>query len=146
LIALQAMTDIPSGLSVAITPQPKVTVDAYRVDDVLKPIDVLCEQWKEQAFDWPPTGATPIYRGMKQREGAALPGGPPVMTDAVQMLDRVLASSPREHMFIVVWYVHGGSISQKGHRLGISRSQMYIEHKATLGYLRGRLHSQGLNV
>jgi hypothetical protein len=127
-------------------PRVDINVDTYRIDDVLKGVDRLCDRWKDEAFDWPPSGATPIYRGMKQREGAALPGGPALMSDEVSMLDTVLARSPREHLFVVVWYVQGGSIAQKGARLGISRAQMYIEHKAVLGYLRGHLHARGLQI
>lgn len=141
-----AITCMPSGLVDVALPKPRVTVEIYRIDDVLKPVDELCEMWKEQAFDWPPSGATPIYRGMKQAEGAALPSGPTQMSDAVQTLDRVLAAAPRERLFVIVWYTQGGSIAQKGHRIGISRAQMYIEHKAILGYLRGHLHARGLQV
>lgn len=141
MIAISAM---PSGFGVA---HPKPDVEVYRIDDVLKPVDTLCELWKEQAFDWPPSGATPIYRAMKEAEvGASLPSGPPQISDNVQTLDRVLASSPRERLFVIVWYVHGGSIRQKAGRLGISRAQMYIEHKTVLGYLRGHLHARGLTI
>lgn len=118
----------------------------YRIADDLKPVDRLCDRWKEQAWDWPPGGGTPIYRAMKEAEGAGLPGGFRQMSDDVLALDGILARSPHHRAFVVIWYVQGGSIEQKGRRLRISRSQMYKEHAKVMSYLQGRLHAAGVKV
>src|SRR3954471_22585783 len=58
--------------------------------DELRPVDNLCDRWAKQAFDWPARRSNPIYRLIKQAEGAALPTGPDPMDDDVAILDKVI--------------------------------------------------------
>lgn len=110
-------------------------------------MDDLCHRWSQQAFDRPVYAANPIYWMMKQAEGAALPGGEEVMQDDVLALDGVIQRSHEAvYALMYVWYCTGGSVEQKGARLGKSRSAFYSDWRTYLAYLRGRLHHLGVHV
>lgn len=110
-------------------------------------MDDLCSRWAQQAFDWEPRKANPIYYMMKQAEGAPLPGGEEVMTDDVLALDGCIRRSHESvYALLYVWYCTGGSIQQKASRLNKSRSAFYSDWRCYLAYLRGRLHHLGIKV
>lgn len=118
-----------------------------RLDDDLKGMDGLCQRWAREAFDWEKRCANPIYRAMKEREGAALPTGEERMSYEVGILCDVLASADERYNAVVeVWYTQGGSVKQKAGRLGTNRTDLYSQWRRTLEYLRGRLHAEGVEV
>lgn len=124
-----------------------MAVEGYRLDDSLKGVDELCARWAREAWDWPPRAANPIYRAMKQREGASLPGGPEVMSHDVEILCRILANAePRYYAVVTVWYIRRDPVMVKARRLGTNRTDLYSMWRRTLEYLRGRLHAEGVNV
>lgn len=121
-------------------------VDAGLPTD-LRPMDELCVRWSQQAFDWEPRRANPIYWMMKQAEGAPLPGGEEVMNDDVLALDGAIRRSHEAvYALLYVWYCTGGSVEQKAARLRKSRSAFYSDWRCYLAYLRGRLHHLGIKV
>ena len=121
-------------------------VDAGLPTD-LGPMDQLCVRWSQQAFDWEPRRANPIYWMMKQAEGAPLPGGEEVMSEEVLALDGCIRKSHvAVYALMYVWYCTGGSVEQKAARLNKSRSALYSDWRTYLAYLRGRLHHLGINV
>lgn len=111
-------------------------------DDVtdVRDMDRLAVRWSQQAFEWAGRRANPIYRGMKEREGAVHPGPPRPMDDDVLEFDQALAHSHRAvYAFLYVWYCEGGSIEQKAERLGLGRTAIYERHRCYLSYLRGQI-------
>lgn len=118
-----------------------------RIDEELRGIDALCARWATEAWDWPSPQKSPIYRGMREREGAAAPGSPPQISDESMLLDRVLAHSDRRYYALVtVWYVYTGSVTVKAKRLHTNRTDLYHRWRRTLEYLKGRLHGLGLTI
>lgn len=123
-----------------------VAVDSGLPSD-LASMDDLCVRWSQQAFDWEPTHASPIYWMMKQAEGAPLPGGEEVMNEDVLALDGVIRRSHESvYALLYVWYCTGGSAEQKASRLNKGRSAFYNDWRCYLSYLRGRLHALGIKV
>lgn len=114
----------------------------------LRGVDALCQRWVQEAWDYQGGPAHPIWRAMREREGAALPGGEPTMSTEVSVLDRILArSEERYKACVTVWYVdRHESIVSKARKLGTSRTELYALWRRTLEYLRGRLHAEGVNV
>lgn len=114
----------------------------------LKPTDALCHRWSREAWDWPPTNANPIYRGMRQREGAPQPGPPPKMSDEVSRLDRILARlDERDFLLVKVVYCQGGSMEQKAGRIGLAdRRRIYERLNDVLREIRGALREHGVRV
>jgi hypothetical protein len=113
----------------------------------LKNMDELCARWSQQAFDWEPGHANPIYWMMKQAEGAPLPSGEEVMQDDVLALDGCIRRSHESvYALIYVWYCTGGSVEQKASRLNKGRSAFYADWRCYLAYLRGQLHALGVMV
>jgi hypothetical protein len=118
-----------------------------RVDPELQGVDALCARWAREAWDWPRREANPIYRAMREREGASLPGGPEAMSYEVGLLCEILAhSEPRYYALVKVWYVAHGTSDMRAKTLRISRSQLYSLWRRTLEYLRGRLHAEGVKI
>lgn len=117
----------------------------YRIAEELRATDELCRRWARFAWDWPVWGASPIYRGMRQRAGhmvANVAAAP--MPDDVEALARIIADSHgKVFALLSVWYCHGGTSDTKAKRLGISRRSIYYHHEATLIYLRARLRARG---
>jgi hypothetical protein len=110
-------------------------------------MDELCIRWSQQAFDWEPRKANPIYWMMRQAEGAPLPGGEEVMNDDVLALDGAIRRSHEAvYALLYVWYCTGGSVEQKASRLNLSRSVIYQHWREYLQYLRGRLHHLGIQL
>lgn len=118
-----------------------------RLDDNLKGVDELCARWAREAWDWPPRAVSPIYRAMKEREGAALPGGQSVMSHDVGVLCEILAKAePRYYSVVKVWYINRDPVMVKARRLNTNRTDLYVLWRRTLEYLRGRLHAEGVNI
>lgn len=116
----------------------------------LEPMHQLCERWATTAFDWVQRQSNPIYRAMRQAEGAALPSEPPPMADDVLALDGVLADCkinvPRIYLFVILCYTKSGTSDTRATRLGMSRAAFYVRWKETLSYLTGRLHAKGIDL
>lgn len=113
-----------------------------RSDDVtdVRDMERLAVRWSQQAFEWEGRKANPIYRGMREREGAVHPGPPRPMDDDVLEFDTAIAHShPAVYAFLYLWYCEGGSIEQKGERIGLSRTAMYEHHRWYLAYVRGQI-------
>lgn len=118
-----------------------------RIEPELRGIDALCARWANEVWDWVSGQKNPIYRGMREREGAAAPSGPPNVSDDAMLLDKVLAKSEARYFALVtVWYVQGGSSTQKAIRLHTNRTDLYARWRRTLEYLKGRLHGEGLDI
>lgn len=125
-----------------------VAVMARRIlDDNLRGVDELCDRWAREAGDWSRREVNPIWRAMREREGASLPGGETPMSDDVAALDRIIAhAEPRYRAVVEVWYKGGGTVSVKARRLGTNRTDLYGLWRRTLEYLRGRLHADGVTI
>ena len=118
-----------------------------RISEDLRGVDALCERWAREAWDWTKRETSPLYRAMREREGAAAPGGPPVMSHEVAVLDSILASSePRYLALVKTWYVSRDPVMVKARKLSVNRRKIYDLWRRTLEYLRGRLHAEGVNV
>lgn len=123
------------------------TVAEWTLNENLRGVDALCERWAREAFDYPGGNVSPLWRAMREREGASLPGGPEVMSNEVLVLDGILANAEERYRACVkVWYVSGGPIKTKAKRLGTNRTDLYSLWRRTLEYLRGRLHAEGVQV
>lgn len=116
----------------------------------LEPMHQLCERWAATAFDWEQLQSNPIYRAMRQAEGAALPTEPPPMADDVLALDGILADCriklPLVYKFVVVCYTKSGTSDTRASKFGMSRAAFYARWKETLSYLLGRLHTKGIDM
>ena len=116
----------------------------YPLPEDLKGMDELALRWSQQAFEWKQPNANPIYWAMREREGAALPGGePPPMDDDVLAFDRCVRNSHAAvFAFLKVWYCTGGSVDQKAKRIGLpNRGAMYKRRDVYLAELRGQLRA-----
>lgn len=124
-----------------------MAIERVQLDDSLKGVDQLCVRWAREAWDWPKREANPIYRAMREREGAALPGGQEVMSHDVGVLCDILAKAePRYYAVVKVWYTSNEAVVVKARKLGTNRTDLYVLWRRTLEYLRGRLHAEGVNV
>lgn len=118
-----------------------------RLDPILIGTDELCSRWAHDAYDYAGGQAGVLWKAMREREGASLPGGPDIIADDVVELDRILASSePRYLALVTVWYCQGGSVEQKAKRIHTDRANIYRLWHRTLEYLRGRLNAVGISV
>lgn len=111
----------------------------------LRSTDKLCDQWSRERRDTPPAIKCTLHNMALLKAGVVLEG-PFEMSEASLMVDRIYLSSPiREKAILEVWYGHGGSSQQKAKKLGISRASIYTYWRNCLWYVRGRLHTFGLD-
>jgi hypothetical protein len=124
-----------------------ITSGDSHLHENLRGVDALCSRWAHEAFDYAGGGAHPLWRLMRERAGASLPGGKEVMSNEVLILDGILANAePRYRSCVTVWYCEAGPIVSKAKRLGTNRTDLYATWRRTLEYLRGRLHAEGVDV
>ena len=116
----------------------------------LQPMDTLCERWAIGAWDWKQDATTPIYRLMKQAEGAGQPGFRQPMADDILSLGKVLAPERNEESkhwkMVCNVYVRRMSPDGLAAEMKISRSNFYIRLKETLSYLTGGMKMLGFQV
>lgn len=120
----------------------------FQLDPTLEGVNALCERWAEETWEYYSTGAVnPIYRLIREAEGAPLPSGLQGISNDTLALDQILATcEDRYRLLVVRWYRYDDSVDQKARKLGLSRAQLYQEWRRVLEYLRGRLHAMGINV
>jgi hypothetical protein len=120
---------------------------APSLEEDLRFVDLLCNQWAREAQEGEGRRSNALYRVIREREGAGSPGPPPAMSDNALALDVILAKSdPRYRALVVVWYCEGGSIAIKAKRLHTNRTDLYALWRRTLEYLKGRLHGVGIDT
>ena len=108
----------------------------------------------KQTAEGHPLSANAIARAMAEAEGAALPGGSPVLSDDVALVDRIIARAPfKTQRGIYIHYRSWTSADVKARRLArelslpnVSRATFYVEVKASLWYVTGALQNVGLDL
>lgn len=129
-------------------PAPPVKAHGgFQLPDELKPANALLELWAEQTADGHPLQANAIARAIAEAEGAALPGGSPVLSDDVALVDRIIARAPRKTQRVIYIHYRSWTTSDvKARRLArelslpnVSRATWYTEVKSALWYVTGAL-------
>jgi hypothetical protein len=113
----------------------------------LVPTDNLLDAWARDRWQGLGGGLHPLEVMRLLHEGVAL-GKERLSTDDILIIvDQTYLQSPaKTKALVTVWYQDRGAVISKAKRLGISRSALYIEWKATLHYFRGAFRTKGLHV
>lgn len=124
---------------------PDVATDR-QIDTALRKVDDLADRWAKYGDD---RGKRmhPLEAIQLMHDGAILGGGHIPMPDDIAAFDACFSAAPdRDRAVITVWYEQAGSAKQKAKRLGISRSQIYVELKVTLSHFRGWVRAKGIDI
>jgi len=108
--------------------------------------DQLLKRWGAGSRDRRGGSLHPLERLRMLRDGTVFsePVPPP---KEFEIIDNVLATcEPYTKNFIVLWYCEMQSVRVKATTLGYSKTQMYVEWRVQVSYVRGRLHARGLQV
>ena len=133
------------ALAISMRLAPEIENRTAAPDPRLKLVDQLADRWSRLGFEG--GRLHPLEAMRLMHDGAVLGGTSAPMADDVLAFDQEYAKAPtREKLVIDVWYCSGGSALQKAHRMHISRATLYLEWKAALSYMRGRLHGRGIAV
>lgn len=116
------------------------------LDPDLQPTDRLLDVWARDDRQGG-GGPHPLVTLALLHDGEVLGGAPLSPDDVMIVVDKAyLSSPPRVQAFLRVWYKSPDAAPTKARRLGISRSALYVEWKATLWFMRGSLRARGLHV
>jgi hypothetical protein len=113
----------------------------------LVPTDNLLDAWARDRWQGLGGGLHPLEVMRLLHEGVAL-GEEKLSTDDILIIvdQAYLRSPPKTKALVSVWYQDRGAVVTKAKRLGISRSALYTEWRATLHYFRGVFRTKGLKV
>jgi hypothetical protein len=119
---------------------------AVKLDPELTATDALLDAWSRDGKFGIGGGMHPLEVMRLLHEGEAL--SPQLSNDEVMIIvdQTVLRSPPRVKAFVTNWYKSNAPAQVKAHRLGISRSALYVEWKAVLWFMRGCFRSKGISV
>jgi hypothetical protein len=108
-----------------------------RMDPELLPTDRLLRRWAVSIGDGLPSDEW--QDNSKSRV-------PPLDEDTAVKVDQIILRSPeRTTRLVRLWYKSNQPAEIIAERVGVSRSAIFVQHKAALSYLRGRFHGVGID-
>jgi hypothetical protein len=71
----------------------------------------------------------------------------PLDDETAVIVDRLVMRAPKPFPRLINdWYRSQYPREVIAHRIGVSRSALYVEHRSALWYLKGRLHEAGVDA
>ena len=116
-----------------------------QLDPALVGIDSLIERWAR--LDRPTRQLHPLEAMRLMRDGAVLGGGSGEVSDDVAAFDRCYCDAPEgKRALVTAIYCRRAPMSTIAGRLGISRSTLYAEWRASLEFFKGAMWAKGYKV
>jgi hypothetical protein len=119
---------------------------AFRIDENLKKTDEACIGWARERRETRQSIRCTLD-ALQMAKADIVAEGPLEMSEISMSIDKIFLSAPGlEKNVLIVWYCDSAPVYLKAKRLAVPRSQLYVQWRETLQYVRGRLHGMGHDV